>query len=108
MQDRLFELRGASAIPGADGGFEFGEQVGERPWWVCGCWHGAGSFDLLLFQRRLPGHVQRLIHSGLHLGHVGLALAEPVVQRAEGGVGEQFGHAGHGQRRAGGLGAAEK
>jgi hypothetical protein len=25
LQDRLFELRGASAIPGADGGFEFGE-----------------------------------------------------------------------------------
>jgi hypothetical protein len=25
LQDRLFELRGASAIPDADGGFKFGE-----------------------------------------------------------------------------------
>jgi hypothetical protein len=89
-------LCGASAIPGANSGFECGEQVGERPLWVCGGWHGAGSFDLLLFQRGLPGLVQEVIHVGLHLGHIGLALAEPVVQRAEGGVGKQFGHAGHG------------
>jgi hypothetical protein len=29
LQDRLFELRGASVIASADGGFEFGKQVGE-------------------------------------------------------------------------------
>ena len=108
MQDRLFELRGASAIPGADGGFEFGEQVGERPWWVCGCWHSAGSSDLLLAQRRLPDRFQEVIHRGLHLSHVGLSLAEPVDERTEGRIGEQLGHTGHGQRRAGGLGAAEE
>lgn len=70
-------------------------------------WHRSGSFVLRLFQCRLPGRVQGVIHGALQRGHVGLALTQPVVQRVEGGVGEEFGHARHGQRRAGGGGAAE-
>ena len=47
------------------------------------------------------------IHVGLHFVQVDPALAEPFVQRAEGGVGEQFGQAGNGRRRASGPRAAE-
>jgi hypothetical protein len=40
LQDCLFQLDGAGSIPGADGGFEFPEQVGKRALWVGGCRHG--------------------------------------------------------------------
>lgn len=105
LQDRLGKLRGASAVPGADGGFEGGEQVGE--WGERGGWHGGNSCGLLGFQGHLSNLLQELIHCGLHLRLVGLTLAQPVGQGAEGEVGEQVGHTGYGQRRAGSLGTAE-
>ena len=66
-----------------------------------------GSVDYSSSRAACRAMFQELIHRGLHLVHVGLALAEPVVQRAEGRVGEQLGHTGNGQRRASGPGAAE-
>jgi len=43
----------------------------------------------------------------LQFGHIHLALAEPLLQRGKGGVGEQGGHARDGQHGAGGVGAAD-
>jgi hypothetical protein len=37
----------------------------------------------------LPDPIKDLIHGGLDVGHIGLALAEPVIQRAEGGIGQR-------------------
>ena len=68
------ELRGPRALPGADGGLEFREQVGERRLEMSRCNHGGeGPKDLVLFQRHLPGLFQESVHSSLYLGHVGLA-----------------------------------
>ena len=53
---------------------------------------GAGSNSGADILRRLLGHFQCLIHGGLDFGDLGSALAVPVVQRTEGGVGQQFGH----------------
>lgn len=108
LQDLLFELCGVDAIPGADGGCEFREQVGERSLRVGGGRHGDGTpVDLLLFQRRLPDLFENLVHIGLQFGNIHLALAKPLSQRVKGRVGQQFGHAGHGQLGTGGTGAAE-
>ena len=61
---------------------------------------------LFLF-RGLPCLVEELIDGGLEFVEVDLALEEPLLERVEGGVGEQFRDAGHDRCRAGGAGSAE-
>lgn len=102
MWDCWFELGSANTISGADGGFEFRGQIGERSLRVGGSGHGDGTpVDLRLFQRRLPHLFEKLVYPRLQFGHIHLALAEPLVERVKGRVGEQFGHERHGQFDAG-------
>lgn len=61
-------------------------------WGGRGQWHG-GVSGSGLGKRRLAGLAEDLVHGGLQVIQVHAALAKPLLQRDEGGVGEQFGHA---------------
>jgi hypothetical protein len=56
---------------------------------------------------RLPGLVEVFIDDGLQFVEVHLPLHGPLLQRGEGGVGEQLGHARNGKFGSGLVGAAE-
>ena len=58
-------------------------------------------------ERRLLSLLEEWVHGGLQFTKIHLALEEPLLQRLKGGIGEQFGHAGNGERGAGGARAAE-
>lgn len=70
-----------------------------------------GDTRVLLLPRRgqgeLTGAFKEFIHGCLQFGRVNLALAEPVGEGAEGGLGQEFGYGRDGERRARGVGAAE-
>ena len=100
--DLALERHGAVAIARAHGGIEFGEQVFERD----GRGHGEGGSSVWPL-RGLAGGGEELVDLGLQFAEIDVPLAQPSREGVEGGIGEEFGEARNGRRRAGGAGAAE-
>jgi hypothetical protein len=86
LEDLLFELQCAVAIPVADGSLEFSEKVS----YVLVCIHSSVSFPIVLLAGfcQLLGYLQRFVDLPLHFVHAHSPSLEPLRQRMEGRVRE--------------------